>query len=439
MFLRRSAAVLAGTAVVALASTPVALAEESPSPGKLPSSLYGEADPQYDGVYRQSIALLAQDSVGVVPAKQAVTWLAEQQCDGGSFTAYRADADEPCGSGSGKDEADTNATGIAVQALARLGGHGKTVASSVDWLKSVQNKDGGWGYNPGSPSDANSTALVIGALEAAGETPEKVLSKTGDKSPYDALDSFQLGCDVDAADRGAFAYQPQDGELVANDAATVAAALAAHGQGLASVEAPDSEERSGDPDSAKVQAPDCGEDGTYGRKDSARAASAYLSGALTENKGFLPSPMPGSEDQPDHGSTTLAVLALVADGHPKAAEQPLNWLEKNVKSWPGLNENPAALGQLVLALHAAGNDPTDFAGTDLVKRLNATGPKPEQADPAAADKSDEEAASEDDGSPVVLWVVGVAVLAGIGMGLLLALRKGGKNAASSDSEGAQDR
>lgn len=423
MFLRRSAAVLAGVAVLGMAGAPAALAEESPSPKpKLPSSLYGSADPQYDGVYRQSLALLAQDAVGVVPAKQAVTWLAEQQCDGGSFTAYRADSSGACGSGSGADEADTNATGMAVQALARLGGHGKAVTASVDWLKSVQNKDGGWGYNPGGASDANSTALVVGALAAAGEKPAEVTSKTGEKNPYDALRALQLGCDADGGERGAFAYQEEKGELVANDAATVAAALAADGSGFATVAAADYDAAK-DGAATEVKAPSCGAGERYAQKDSATAASAYLSGTLKKNKGFLPSATPGAEDQPDHGSTTLAALALAAGGEPGAAAQPLGWLEKNLKDWDGVTKNPAALGQLVLAVHASGGDATDFADTDLVKRLNATGPEPEDAEPKDAGED----ASDDDGdNNLVLWIVGAALVGGVGLGLLMSMRKGGK-------------
>ncbi|MCK1796123.1 hypothetical protein MTQ01_08915 [Streptomyces sp. XM4193] len=428
MFLRRSAAVLAGAALLGSAGVlgaPAALADESPSPKpKLPSGLYGSADPQYDGVYRQSLALLAQDAVGVVPAKKAVNWLAQQQCDGGSFTAYRPDPGEPCGSGSGEDAADTNATGAAVQALARLGGHGKTVAASVTWLKSVQNKDGGWGYNPGGDSDANSTALVVGALAAAGEKPGEVVSRTGDRTPYDALRALQLGCDADAGERGAFAYMPEKGELAANDAATVAAALAAHGSGFASVAA-DRPAAAEDGDATEVAAPSCGEDDTYAQKDSAKAAAAYLSGALKENKGFLPSVTPGAQDQPDHGSTALAALALAGIGEPGAAARPLGWLEKNIKGWDGVAGNPAALAQLVLAVHASGGDATDFADTDLVKRLNATGPEPEKSEPE--DAGADEAEEDDGGSNLVLWIVGVALVAGIGLGLLMSMRKGGKN------------
>ncbi|MFI2566651.1 hypothetical protein, partial [Paenarthrobacter sp. NPDC018779] len=83
----------------------------------------------------------------------------------------------------------------------------------------------------GTPSDANSTSVVIGALKAANLKPESV--KKGDKSPYDALVSFQLGCDAKESERGAFAFQPKDGKLAPNADATAAAALGGLGQGFA--------------------------------------------------------------------------------------------------------------------------------------------------------------------------------------------------------------
>ncbi len=76
---------------------------------------------------------------------------------------------------------DTNQTAAAVQALAALGGHDAVTEKAVGWLKSVQNKDGGWGYTAGGASDTNSTSVVVGALAAAGERPGEV--RKGGKSP----------------------------------------------------------------------------------------------------------------------------------------------------------------------------------------------------------------------------------------------------------------
>lgn len=174
---RRSAAALAVSAVlgvaIASAAAPTALAAPAPAPSAaLPTGLYGTGDPTYDGVWRQSLALLAQDTAGVRPARAAVAWLTGQQCDSGAYPSYRADTRRDCDP---KTLPDSNATAAAVQALAALGGQDATVRKSVDWLKSVQNADGGWSYNPGGASDANSTSLVIGALAAAGGDRKSVV------------------------------------------------------------------------------------------------------------------------------------------------------------------------------------------------------------------------------------------------------------------------
>lgn len=153
---RGSAAVLAAAAVIGAAAAPAVAADPSPSASaSKPAALFGTGDPQFDGVWRQSFALLAQDTAGVIPSPKAVEWLTGQQCANGSFAPYRADPAKACDA---KTMVDTNQTAAAVQALWAVGGHGDVVEDALDWLKSVQNKDGGWGYSPGGPSDANSTS-----------------------------------------------------------------------------------------------------------------------------------------------------------------------------------------------------------------------------------------------------------------------------------------
>ncbi|MBN3928146.1 hypothetical protein IQ279_00560 [Streptomyces verrucosisporus] len=420
MSLRRTAAALAASTVLCAVAAPVAAADESPSaqaPAQrdLPSGLYGKDDPQYDGVWRQSTALLAQDAVGVKPASGAVAWLTGQQCEDGSFASYRPDPTEAC---TAKTVADVNATAAAVQALAALGGHGERVERAVQWLRLVQNDDGGWGFNPGSPSDANSVSVVIGALDAAGEDPAKALSAKGEKSPYDSLLGFQLGCDAEKDERGAFAYQPDEkGRLAANDDATAAAVLASRGEGLAT--GPGGEDGSGGEDRGAAKALECGEDGEGGVErtpaEAAEAGAAYLTGVLEAGGGHLKSAMPGAEEQPDYGNTADAVIALAAGGHRDAAAESLTWLEKNLGSWDKATTSPAALGQLVLAARAAGGDPAEFGGVNLVERLNATGPAPVHV-PSGQD-------GEDGGSPVMWSLIGAGLVAGAGAGFLISMRR----------------
>ncbi|MEV7283696.1 prenyltransferase/squalene oxidase repeat-containing protein [Streptomyces sp. NPDC093252] len=413
MFVRRSAAVVAAAFGIGALAAPLAqAADPSPSPSvTLPEGLYGTADPTYDGVWRQSLALLAQSSVGVTPADRGVDWLAGQQCANGGFAAYRPDPAADCGT---KTPLDSNSTAAAVQALAALGGHDAATGRAVTWLKSVQNTDGGWGYTPGGPSDTNSTGLVVGALTATGEKPAEV-RKDG-KSPYDALLALSVPCD-DTEGGGAFAYQPeQNGDLLANADATAAGALGALGTGL-NAEAPDTTA----PATAK-----CADAATPAQ--AAANATAWLTAALAGNDDHLTSTLPGAEDQPDYGNTADAVVALAALGEDRQARASMTWLERNARAWADAS-GPAAHAQLVLAAHAIGDGPEEFGGTGLIDRLNASGPAPAATDDLVEKRVVEKettASAEDDDSPFgVWWYVGVFGVVGVGIGFLVSGRNRG--------------
>ncbi|MFI6943012.1 prenyltransferase/squalene oxidase repeat-containing protein [Streptomyces sp. NPDC050418] len=399
MTARRSAAALAATAVLCMAAAPAATAD-TPAPKNLPSGLYGKTDPKYDGVFRQAYALLAQDTAGVKPAAKAVDWLTGQACDNGSYAAYREDPSEKCDA---KTVVDSNSTASAIQALAALGGHDADVKKSVEWLRSVQNEDGGWGYNPGIPSDANSTGLVVGALKAAGENPAEVKSQK-DKAAGDALVALSMPCD----DKGKGAFGLADmksGKLAPNADATAAGVLGGLEQGLV-VQA-----------AAKTEPAKCAKAGDA--KQAAANGAAYLADTLAKD-GFLTSSLPGSEDQPDYGNTADAVVALSAAGLTEQAKKPLAELEKNGAAWAKTSGSPAAYSQLIFAAHAAGADPEDFGGTDLVSALNKMGPAPQKAESA---DSSEDKKKDDDSSMSVWWIIGVFFVASVGVGFLFSGRK----------------
>jgi hypothetical protein len=102
--------------------------------------------------------------------------------------------------------ADTNTTALAVQALVAAGepASGDAVAGAMDYYRSIQNDDGGWPYqNPsdfGTDTDANSTAVTIQALTAAGFDPASAEWSKDGASPMTALEAFQNPS-------GAFAWQ----------------------------------------------------------------------------------------------------------------------------------------------------------------------------------------------------------------------------------------
>lgn len=412
MNVRRSAAVLAATAVIGTA-TPAVAADPSASPSPsvaIPEGLYGTSDPTYDGVWRQSLALMAQSEVSVDPADRSVAWLAGQQCASGAFPAFR-DTAKPCDA---KVMVDTNMTAVAVQALSTLTDrYDAQVKKAVTWLKSVQNKDGGWGYSAGSATDANSTSLVASALAQAGVMVPN-LRKEG-KSPLDAL--WQLNIPCDSKDAGAFAYQPdKKGKLTANADATAAAVLGGYGETLAAGPQDDADTSVG-----------CREKQDDGLADvAADNGAAWLAKTLKKD-GYLKSALPGSEDQPDYGNTADAVVALASAGYNDQAAASLRWLEANAVKWAE-QSGPAAYAQLIFATKAGRGDVHDFGGKDLVTLLNATGPTPSaiNSEPPTASADDIKASDQNDnGALTVAWTVGGGLLLGalIGFGLMLRGRK----------------
>ncbi|MGW3956727.1 prenyltransferase/squalene oxidase repeat-containing protein [Streptomyces sp. NPDC004752] len=441
MNVRRSAAALAAVGVLA-AAAPALAASPSPSPSAaLPSGLYGDTDPKYDGVWRQSLALLAQRTVSVTPAAKAVDWLTGQQCANGAFAPFRAEPARDCDA---KVMVDTNSTAAAVQALAATGGHKDATGKAVTWLKSVQNEDGGWGYAPGGASDANSTAVVIGALAAAGERPAEVVKGGKDgkdgKSPYDALLKLALPCSGEGggegegtgedgkgkdAGAGAFAYQPdKKGALTANADATAAAVVGALGAGLdAKAGKPGEPGEASDKGSGTGSGTSCAASDRLTPEQAAANGASYLARAVAKD-GHLTSALAGAPEQPDYGNIADAVVALAAQGGAGRAAKPLAWLEKNAAAW-AKQSGPAAYAQLIFAAHATGTDPRNFGGTDLVRALNATGPAPQTAKASeTAETADASGKKDDDGPGAGLWwMVGSGLAAGAGIGFLLSNRR----------------
>jgi hypothetical protein len=101
---------------------------------------------------------------------------------------------------------DTNSTALAIQALVSVGEPvtSSAIVSGLNYLKSAQNLDGGFTYDPASPwgtaSDANSTAYIIQALLAVGHDPITGTWAVTGSNPISYLVSMQLP-------DGSFEYQ----------------------------------------------------------------------------------------------------------------------------------------------------------------------------------------------------------------------------------------
>ncbi len=124
-------------------------------------------------------------SAASAPVRSAASWLERQQeGDGGFGFAGRSP-------GGGESEVDD--TGAVLQALAAAGVRdGAIVDRAVAYIRSAQNRDGGLPEQPGSSSNAQSTAWAIQGLDAVGQDVSAI-SRHGSRSPLAYLESLIEG------------------------------------------------------------------------------------------------------------------------------------------------------------------------------------------------------------------------------------------------------
>jgi len=187
--------------------------------GAFEPGLYGSyasvGDPTYSGVYDQSLAILGLAAVGGTQNTAALDWLAGQQCGGsdefnGAWMSYRAPATACTAFDSTTFTGiDTNSTSLAYEALSAAGR--TPTYDALAWLARTENSDGSFGYFVGNDGDPDSTALVIQAIVAGGDSPTGGPWVKGSVDPMTALLSYQLGCDAPASDQGAFTFPGSGG------------------------------------------------------------------------------------------------------------------------------------------------------------------------------------------------------------------------------------
>jgi hypothetical protein len=172
--------------------------------------LYGADDPIFDGAFRQGLAILGLAANGITPPAAAVTWLADQQCDGatpaaeGGWMPYRADTSVACVAPDPNtfEGPDTNSSAMALQALRSVGAFAGNGAA-LDFLAAAESATAGFAFIPGGDDDPNSTALVIQAIVAGGEDPSTGRWVKGSATPLTSLLAWQIGCGL--TDAGALA------------------------------------------------------------------------------------------------------------------------------------------------------------------------------------------------------------------------------------------
>lgn len=361
------AARVVGTVTVALALTltTAGTASAAPVPTQAPSvvrsagsgdvGLFGSADPSFDGVYRQGLAITGLRAVKATVPTSAITWLVAQQCPNGGFQAYRADTNAPCDAPNPASYSgpDSNSTALAAMAL-RSVGRTKQATRATAYLRTLQNSDGGFAYYKGGSSDVNSTGLALSALRSqAGSTA--VAKRITRATRY--LRAAQLRCTA-TQDRGLLPYQPGG---PANSLASAQAAV-----GLTTT-LPAKARRT------SAEALTCRNGRQVGMVSTRNALLAGAASALRAGNGTAPSSF---GDGPDLSATAQMTIALAAAKQsPGTVRNAVRALKRNAAEYTSVTStpSPAALGTLLqVAAITPNSSPTSFGAVNLTRQLRAT-------------------------------------------------------------------
>jgi hypothetical protein len=117
-----------------------------------------------------------------VPAGAINLLVVGQDSDGG--WGYLLTKDDP------NAPSDTNSTAMVLMALDATGTHSRDVAA-LTWLHTQQDSDGGFPYQAGFGTDPDSTALVLQALLASGQNPNAPAWTVAGHSPLAELIATQ--------------------------------------------------------------------------------------------------------------------------------------------------------------------------------------------------------------------------------------------------------
>ena len=341
--------------------------------------LFGAPD-VFSSAFKQALALLAistldesqitQDDADAVGA--GLQWLVDQQCPSGGWQGYVM-KDVPCGPLSTDFSnslayvgEDSNTTAIVVQAFAALGQKDDpAVHDALDYLRGLQQADGGFAFNGFSSSDPNSTSLALQAFLAVGIDPA-TLTK-GANTPYSYLQSQQLDCTAAAEDRGGIQAPFQAGVANMYAAVQTVPALA----GAAYPIAPASSITPGGP-TLDCTAPLLRRAPAPATKATQSAApAAQPTGASTASA--APAPTASGEPSGGPSSTPTESASASASPSPTASAAPTTarpQAKPAPKAKPALAAStPSAAAALAASwvaanLQADGSAPDGFGGTD---------------------------------------------------------------------------
>lgn len=326
-----------------------------------PKGLFGKSDPTYDGVFRQSLAIMSLAATNSKIPASAIGWLVDQQCPNGGFEAFRSDPNSECKASDPNTYSgiDSNSTALAAVALAAADKPIKA-AKAVAWLKTAQRGSGGIPYFKGGTPDAASTALALIAAKSVGQ--DQADFELNGKNLVSYLRTVMLDCGYESNLRGALAYS-KSAQLFASPMTTSQALAALSG----ALQSPVTK-------SSKPLRMACPDGGKPTRLADIRNSNAwFIASTLSERNGVMPSEY-GQGD--DWGSTAWAVIGLAGSGYDERTySNALSALQKNLQTalaYSNNEPNPGRLALVILAVKSAGKNPQKFGGKNLVAQLRGT-------------------------------------------------------------------
>jgi hypothetical protein len=195
------------------------LAATEQTVGPDPGSFGAQLDVFGHGYAHATIMFALATLTATQPSSASLGHLLDLQCATGGFpSGYRTAAQRVLDDCTG----DSNATGLALAALAKVGGQDDAVQRAIAFLEEVRNDDDGWGYTPGAETDGNSTGLAALGLR---------LARVDVSSALAAIASLQFDCTAQAGQVGGVRFVASD--LGPNTFATYQAMLALDRPGAA--------------------------------------------------------------------------------------------------------------------------------------------------------------------------------------------------------------
>lgn len=305
--------------------TAIAAANENPNQiGSEGLNLIREVKLHYDpssGVYGTSTPENATDQIWAMIGLAANNASVPEEADAWLTSVQAADGSWNDGFGSYLDT-----TPLAIMALLSTGRYtveSPPIQSALNFMLEKQQPAGGWQYEWDSATNANTTGVMLQTITLLGQSPIDGIWQKSNGNPGSALLSVQ-------GENGAF------GGEFANAYSTADAIVALSGRSITDL----------------------------GFLEIASNSFDFLFTAQQADGGW------GSV-----GQTLDTLLALQAAGwQPNSVISgqgtPLGYITANLDSY--LTSGPDAIGKTILGLLAAEEDPNNFNGIDLVKRLQDT-------------------------------------------------------------------